>query len=60
MLPERTPVPLPSVKYSDEAAVSSIVEQAMAAEEAARDFYLSLIRDAKGPLQNGGGTLQAP
>jgi len=42
VLPERTPVPLPSVKYSDEAAVSSIVEQAMAAEEAARDFYLSL------------------
>jgi rubrerythrin len=49
-LPEKTPVPLPEIKFSDESVPLSVVlESAMEAESAAHDFYLSM---AKGYEEN--------
>lgn len=42
ILPESTPVPLPQVDPSEDRLLSEIVEDAMRAELAARDFYESL------------------
>jgi rubrerythrin len=42
-LPEKTPVPLPEIQFSEESIpLSEILESAMKAESAAHDFYLSM------------------
>ncbi len=41
-LPEKTIVPLPEIKADDDMPISEILQGAMDAELAARDFYLSL------------------
>lgn len=41
-LPEKTIVPLPEIKADDDMPISEILNGAMEAELAARDFYLSL------------------
>ena len=43
-LPKKSPVPLPEVKIptDEEIPVSSVLKQAMNAEQAAHDFYISL------------------
>ena len=43
IIPDTTPVPLPDVKVTDESVpISQIIDGAMAAELAAKDFYLSM------------------
>jgi rubrerythrin len=43
ILPKTTPVPLPEISFTDETTpLSSILQQAMKAELAAREFYQSL------------------
>ncbi len=42
VLPEKTPVPLPEVDASEDRLLSEIIEDAMKAELAAKDFYESL------------------
>ncbi len=42
MVPESTPVPLPEVDGSEDRLLSEIIEDAMKAELAARDFYMNL------------------
>ncbi len=42
VVPEKTPVPLPEVDASEDRLLSEIIEDAMKAELAARDFYESL------------------
>ncbi len=41
-IPEKTPVPLPEVDDSEDRLLSEIIEDAMKAELAAKDFYESL------------------
>ena len=42
VLPEKTPVPLPEVDASEDRLLSEIIEDAMKAELAAKEFYESL------------------
>ncbi len=42
VVPEKTPVPLPVVDASEDRLLSEIIEDAMKAELAARDFYESM------------------
>jgi rubrerythrin len=42
VLPKRTPVPLPEVKFSEETPMSKLLSQAMIAEEYASKFYRNL------------------
>jgi len=41
-LPEKTPVPLPEVQYSEDTPMSKLLSHAMNAEKAASDFYKNL------------------
>lgn len=41
-IPERMSVRLPKVRYSDDTPASEIIEQAMEAERATEDYYLSM------------------
>jgi len=45
-LPEETPVPLPYIRYGDDIDESEIIEQAMDAEIASRDFYRKMAEKA--------------
>lgn len=45
-LPDKTPVPLPFIKFGDDVEESKIIEQAMDAEIASRDFYDELAEKA--------------
>ena len=42
VLPRKTPVPLPEVKFSKDTPLSRLLKEAMAAEQSASDFYKSL------------------
>ena len=42
VLPEKTPVPLPEVVFSEDTPMSKLLSQAMNAEQAASKFYKSL------------------
>ncbi len=44
---EETPLPIPFIKYDDDSDESEIIEQAMGAEIAARDFYKHMATKAK-------------
>jgi len=46
-LDEETPLPIPFIKYDDDSDESEIIEQAMGAEIAARDFYKQMASKAK-------------
>jgi len=46
-LPEESPVPLPHIEYDADTPISSILEQSMRAELAARDYYLSMSEKAE-------------
>ncbi len=46
-LPEDTPVPLPYIRYGDDIDESEIIEQAMEAEVASRDFYRDMAEKVK-------------
>jgi len=41
ILPKKTPVPLPKVMYTDETPMSTLLVQAMNAEQSASEFYKS-------------------
>ena len=41
-IPRETPVPLPEVKMDEDTPLSNVLKQAMAAEQAASDFYKHL------------------
>ncbi len=41
-MPEKSAVPMPKIKFTEETALSKILKQAMKAEQAASDFYKSL------------------
>ena len=41
ILPKKTPVPLPKVTYTDETPMSTLLAQAMNAEQSASEFYKS-------------------
>ncbi|MBS3782307.1 MAG: ferritin family protein [Candidatus Thermoplasmatota archaeon] len=45
--PEETPVPLPYIRYGDDIDESEIIEQAMDAEMASRDFYQKMAEEAE-------------
>jgi len=45
-VPEETPVPLPYIRYGDDIDESEIIEQAMDAEIASRDFYRKMAKKA--------------
>ncbi len=45
-LPEKTSVPLPYIRYDESIDESEIIDQAMDAEKAARDFYRSMAEKA--------------
>jgi len=45
-VPEETPVPLPYIRYGDDIDESEIIEQAMDAEIASRDFYRKMAEKA--------------
>ncbi len=47
VLPEKSPIPLPHIEYDADTPVSSILEQSMKAELAARDYYLSMSKKAE-------------
>lgn len=38
-VPEQSPVPIPSIDYGEDVSTSKVLEQAMDAEVASRDFY---------------------
>ena len=42
ILPKKTPVPLPEVKFSKDIPLSRLLKEAMAAEKSASDFYQAL------------------
>ncbi len=46
-LDEETPLPIPFIKYDEQSDESEIIEQAMEAEIAARDFYLKIAKKAE-------------
>ncbi|MEF8832665.1 MAG: ferritin family protein [Candidatus Thermoplasmatota archaeon] len=46
-LPEETPVPLPYIRYGDDIDESEIIEQAMDAELASKEFYQKMANKAK-------------
>lgn len=46
-LPQESPVPLPHIEYDADTPISSILEQSMKAELAARDYYLSMSKKAE-------------
>ncbi|MFW5945736.1 MAG: ferritin family protein [Candidatus Natronoplasma sp.] len=46
-VPEKTPVPLPYIRYGDDIHESEIIEQAMDAEIASRDFYRKMAEKAE-------------
>jgi rubrerythrin len=53
-LPAVTPVPLPEVRYEDESVpLTAVLTQAMAAEQAAHDFYTAVVPlfPEHGPIQ---------
>jgi rubrerythrin len=41
IIPHKTPIPLPEIKYSDETPMSTLLLQAMKAEQSASEFYKS-------------------
>ena len=41
-LPDKTPVPLPEIEYSEETPMSKLLKQAMDAEQSSSSFYRSL------------------
>ena len=41
-LPDKTPVPLPEIEYSEETPMSKLLKQAMDAEQSSSSFYKSL------------------
>lgn len=45
-LPDETPVPMPFINYGDDIDESEIIEQAMEAEIASRDFYQEMAKKA--------------
>jgi rubrerythrin len=42
ILPKKTPVPLPEVKFTEDSPLSKLLKEAMKAEQAASNFYKSL------------------
>ncbi len=44
IMPDKSPVPLPGVKLSEDTPLSKLINQAMKAEQAASDFYKSLAK----------------
>ncbi|MFP4000867.1 MAG: ferritin family protein [Candidatus Natronoplasma sp.] len=46
-IPEETAVPLPYIRYGDDVEESEIIEQAMDAEIASRDFYQMMAKKAE-------------
>ncbi len=46
-IPDETPVPMPFITYDEDSDESDLIEQAMEAEIAARDFYMELAKKAK-------------
>ncbi len=52
-VPEETPVPIPFIRYGDDIEESEIVEQAMDAEIASRDFYKKMAEIAKDEGESG-------